>query len=94
MIQLMCSCTGCERKVHAAEQAVQISLQDFQQRIQRCVQRCQDKAQENLPASPSERDIRKAQDLLANCAADCAQEYERQMPKLQKTIVDRLKQIN
>lgn len=34
-----------------------------------------------------------AQDKLAECAADCAQEYERQIPKLQRDIVDRLKTI-
>jgi hypothetical protein len=45
----------------------------LQDRIQRCVQRCQDKAQEQLPSQPSPKDIEKAQALLANCAADCAQ---------------------
>ena len=44
-----------------------------QDRIQRCVQRCQDKAQEQLPSQPSPKDIEKAQALLGNCAADCAQ---------------------
>lgn len=37
------------------------------------MQRCQDKAQEGLPASPSPKEIEKAQSLLAGCAADCAQ---------------------
>ena len=63
-----------------------------QDRIQRCVQRCQDKAQEQLPSQPSPKDIEKAQALLANCAADCAVEYEKQVPKLQKDVVQRLAQ--
>lgn len=50
----------------------------MQDRIQRCVQRCQDKAQEQLPSQPSPKDIEKAQALLANCAADCAQVSDRE----------------
>lgn len=46
------------------------SLQD---RLQRCAQRCQDKAQEGLSATPSQKEIDKAQKGLANCLADCAQ---------------------
>jgi len=76
-----------------AEQTVQVSLRDFQDRLQRCVQRCQDKAQELLPPKPSDKDVAKAQGVLANCAADCAQEYERQVPKLQANIIERLKQL-
>ncbi len=76
-----------------AEQAVQVSMTDFQNRLQRGIQRCQDKAQEMLSANPSEKEINKAQDFLANCAADCAVEYEKQIPKLQTTIADRLKQM-
>ena len=37
------------------------------------MQRCQDRAQETLSASPSPKEIEKAQSLLAKCAADCAQ---------------------
>lgn len=33
------------------------------------------------------------QDKLANCAADCAQEYEKKIPKLQQDIAERLKTI-
>lgn len=77
-----------------AEQTVQVSLTDFQNRLQRGIQRCQDKAQEMLTsANPSDKEMQKAQDYLANCAADCAQDYEKQIPKLQSQIVDRLKQI-
>ena len=68
-------------------------MRDVQERLQRCVQRCQDKAQELLPAAPSEKDVAKAQGKLAACAADCAQEYELQVPKLQAIIVGRIKQI-
>lgn len=89
----LCSCAGCEQAVRVAEQAVQVSLNDFQSRLQRGIQRCQDRAQEMLPATPSDKDVAKAQDFLANCAADCAQEYERQIPKLQAQIADRLKQV-
>ena len=76
-----------------AEQAVQVSMTDFQNRLQRGIQRCQDKAQEMLSANPSEKEINKAQDFLANCAADCAVEYEKQIPKLKDTIAERLKQL-
>lgn len=86
-------CAGCEQTVRVAEQAVQVSLNDFQSRLQRGIQRCQDRAQEMLPASPSDKDVAKAQDFMANCAADCAQEYERQIPKLQAQIADRLRQV-
>ena len=57
------------------------------------MQRCQDKAQETLSAAPSAKDIEKAQGMLASCAADCAQEYERQVPKLQKDIQQRISQL-
>jgi len=49
------------------------SLSCLQDRLQRCVQRCQDKAQEMLSAQPSQKEIEKAQNVLASCAADCAQ---------------------
>lgn len=98
---------------------VNATLRDFQDRLQRCVQRCQDRAQEKLPASPSDKEIEKAQvggrrvgahagacgcsallccwllqytlwrscrppcvraqKMLGDCAADCAQEYEKQV---------------
>lgn len=88
---LLCSCQNCERKVQIAEKTVQISMNDFQERLQRCIQRCQDSAQESLPVNPSDKDVAKAQDKLANCAAACAQEYEKQIPKLQASIIDKLK---
>eukprot|EP00887_Chlorella_sp_A99_P007707 scaffold20.g7707.t1 len=69
---------ACERKVQVANNLVNSMMHDFQQRVQRCVQRCQDKAQEALPAQPSEKEIAKAQLALAECIADCAQEYEKQ----------------
>ena len=72
---------------------MQQNMQDFQSRLQRGIQRCQDKAQERLSANPSEKEITKAQDFLANCAADVAQDYEKQIPKLQATLADRLKQL-
>jgi hypothetical protein len=86
-------CQECERKVQIAEKTVQNSMNDFQERLQRCVQRCQDAAQESLPVSPSDKDITKAQEALANCAANCAEEYEKQIPKLQATLVDKLRQV-
>lgn len=85
-------CQNCERKVQIAEKTVQVSMNEFQERLQRCVQRCQDSAQESLPVSPSDKDVAKAQTKLAECAANCAQEYERQIPKLQSSIIERLRQ--
>ncbi len=86
-------CQECERRVQIAEKTVQVSMNDFQERLQRCVQRCQDAAQESLPVNPSDKDVTKAQDALANCAANCAQEYEKQIPKLQQTLADKLRQV-
>lgn len=83
-------CHQCERRVQIAEKIVQVSMNDFQERLQRCVKRCQDAAQESLPVTPSDSDIVKAQDSLANCAANCAQEYEKQIPKLQSSIIEKL----
>ena len=54
------------------------------------MQRCQDKAQEGLSLEPTEKEIEKAQSKLAECAADCAQEYAKQVPKMQKDIVAQL----
>ena len=34
-----------------------------------------------------------AQEMLESCAGNCAAEYERQIPKLKKTIVDSLKNV-
>ena len=84
-------CNDCERRVQIAEKIVQVSMNDFQERLQRCVKRCQDAAQESLPVNPSDSDIVKAQDSLAHCAANCAQEYEKQIPKLQSSIIEKLK---
>ncbi|GAB4819062.1 hypothetical protein N2152v2_006108 [Parachlorella kessleri] len=87
-------CVGnCERKVAIAQQVCNVTMQDFQGRLQRCMQRCQDQVQDSLPSSPSEKDIAKAQDKLANCFADCAEEYTRQIPRLERDITDRLKTI-
>jgi hypothetical protein len=83
-------CHDCERRVQIAEKIVQVSMNDFQERLQRCVKRCQDAAQESLPVNPSDSDIVKAQDSLAHCAANCAQEYEKQIPKLQSSIIEKL----
>ena len=83
-------CHDCERRVQIAEKIVQVSMNDFQERLQRCVKRCQDAAQESLPVNPSDSDIVKAQDSMAHCAANCAQEYEKQIPKLQSSIIEKL----
>ena len=89
--ELQVCCQNAERAVRGAEQAVQVAMADFQERLQRCVGRCQDKAQEGLPPAPSERDVARAQEGLAACAADCAVEYERLVPKLQADIAERVK---
>lgn len=88
-----CSCNQAEQKVRIAEQAVQAAMNEFNSKLQRCIQRCQDKAQDSLPVQPSEKDVAKAQEKLAACAADCAQEHEKQVPKLQAGIVHQMKQL-
>lgn len=124
--QLQQCCQQCERKVVSAQQTINATLRDFQDRLGRCVQRCQDVAQEGLSPSSSDKDVAKAQvrrmrsvvlfflglkthlsstyshncfpshiqDKLANCAANCAEEYERQIPKVQKDLTALLKRIN
>jgi hypothetical protein len=72
---------------------VQLQLNEFQSRLQRCIQRCQDVAQESLPNQPKDSDVSKAQEKLADCAADCACSSERLIPKLQRGIADRLTSI-
>ncbi|EFN54999.1 hypothetical protein CHLNCDRAFT_134813 [Chlorella variabilis] len=86
-------CGDCEQRVVVANQIINTSIREFQDRLQRCVQRCQDKAQEQLSATPSQKEVEKAQKLLSTCAADCAQEYEKQVPKLHKDITARLQQL-
>ncbi|PSC72301.1 ATP synthase subunit mitochondrial [Micractinium conductrix] len=86
-------CGGCEQKVMVAQQVINAELRAFQERLQRCVQRCQDKAQEQLSATPSEKEIAAAQGSLAECAANCAGEYQKQVPKVSKDLISRLQQI-
>ncbi|PRW57344.1 hypothetical protein C2E21_4029 [Chlorella sorokiniana] len=87
-------CTAsCEQRVQVVNSVINASMKEFQDRLQRCAQRCQDKAQEGLSATPSQKEIDKAQKGLANCLADCAQEYERQVPKLKTDIEARIKQL-
>lgn len=50
----------CERSVHAAQNAANQHVGQFQQRLQRCTVRCQDEAQEALPTSPSEAQMQTA----------------------------------
>ena len=92
--ELQQCCASCETLVRTAEQAVQVSMADFQNRLQRGIQRCQDKAQEMLSASPSQKEVDKAQEFMANCAADVAQDYQKQIPKLQTQIIETLKKLS
>ncbi|KAK2079220.1 hypothetical protein QBZ16_002911 [Prototheca wickerhamii] len=92
-VQLQQCVQRCEQSIQARHAVIQATMGDFQNRLQRCVGRCQDAAQESLPASPGDKDIRKAQEMLESCAGNCAAEYERQIPKLKKTIVDSLKNV-
>lgn len=54
------SIQDCEHSVHAAQNAANQHVQQFQQRLQRCTVRCQDEAQETLPSSPSDAQLQKA----------------------------------
>lgn len=42
---------------------------------------------------PLEHSFASTQEMLESCAGNCAAEYERQIPKLKKTIVDSLKNV-
>ncbi|KAK9809831.1 hypothetical protein WJX72_000021 [[Myrmecia] bisecta] len=85
-------CEACSTSVRVAEQVVNRSLATFQERLQRCAQRCSDVAQESMPTKPSDKDIAKAQGRAAECLADCAQQYEQQVPKLGQDIRAQLQQ--
>ncbi|EIE26502.1 hypothetical protein COCSUDRAFT_52353 [Coccomyxa subellipsoidea C-169] len=67
---------NCQQRAQAAKTFIESKMQEFQARMQRCMERCQDLAQESVPPNPTEKDIFKAQDKLANCLAGCAEEYE------------------
>lgn len=65
--QLQQCCQQCERKVVSAQQTINATLRDFQDRLGRCVQRCQDVAQEGLSPSSSDKDVAKAQVRMRRC---------------------------
>ena len=71
-----------------AEQKVKVHFEEFQLRYQRCIQRCQDVAVENLSPSSSERDRASAEASLQKCAITCCSNYEKQIPQLQKIILN------
>ena len=48
-------------------------------------------AQETLSASPTDREVAKAQGRLADCVGDCATEYSKQLPKLKTDILAQIK---
>ncbi|BDA40906.1 probable protein FAM136A [Coccomyxa sp. Obi] len=81
---------NCQQRAQAAKEFIENRMQDFQARMQRCMQRCQDLAQESLPPNPTEKDIFKAQDKLANCLANCAVEYEGKLDAFKVDIASQL----
>ncbi|KAL3138190.1 hypothetical protein ABBQ38_005414 [Trebouxia sp. C0009 RCD-2024] len=83
-------CDRCQAPTTAAQNFVNQALQDFSNRLQRCTVRCQDQIQEKLPQSPSEDQIQQAQGALSSCFADCAEEYEAQVPKLRQQTLQQL----
>jgi len=78
----------CSRPLMEAEQKVKVHFEEFQLRYQRCIQRCQDVAVENLSPSSSERDRARAEASLQKCAITCCSNYEKQIPQLQKNILN------
>ena len=79
---------NCSRPLMETEQKVKVQFEEFQLRHQRCIQRCQDVAVENLSPSSSERDQARAGATLRKCAIDCCASYEKQVPQLQKNIMN------
>ena len=51
------------------------------------VERCQDVAVEGLSPSSSARDQERAGEKLRKCAIDCCTCYQKQIPQLQKNIM-------
>jgi len=81
----------CARPMVETEQKVQMLFEDFQMRHQRCIQRCRDLAVENISGNQqyvSEKDQAKAEGILRKCAIDCCGNYEKQIPQLQKSILN------
>ncbi|DBA95951.1 hypothetical protein WJX77_010362 [Trebouxia sp. C0004] len=89
---LQSCCDRCQAPTTAAQDYVNQVLQDFSARLQRCTVRCQDQAQEKLPPQPSPEQIAQAQSNLSSCFAECAEEYERQVPKLRQQTLQQLRQ--
>ncbi|KAK9841274.1 hypothetical protein WJX74_002993 [Apatococcus lobatus] len=87
-------CNRCQGQVTAAEQLVNQQMAQFQERLQRCARRCQDTVQEKLDPSPSQQQIGALQMELANCMADCAGTYEKQIPKLERDLMQSLQRTN
>mmetsp|Transcript_6672 Transcript_6672/g.19210 ORF Transcript_6672/g.19210 Transcript_6672/m.19210 type:complete len:144 (+) Transcript_6672:116-547(+) len=83
----------CQQPVVVAQQMVSEQLQQFQTRLQRCAQRCQDLAQESLPASPSQKDVSKAEAQMESCINDCSDHSLRQIPKMQQEAIKALKHL-
>ncbi|QDZ22236.1 DUF842 domain-containing protein [Chloropicon primus] len=80
--------SACAQPLMETEQRVKVQFEEFQLRHQRCIQRCQDVAVENLTPSSSERDRERAGEKLRKCAIECCTSYEKQIPQLQKNIMN------
>lgn len=85
-------CARCQAPTEAAQTYVNQVLQNFSARLQRCTVRCQDQAQERLPSGANQAQMAKAQTELSSCFANCAEEYERQVPKLRQQTLQQLQQ--
>lgn len=49
--------------------------------------------QEDLPSNPQPKDISRAEGQLENCIADCAETYQKQIPKMRETTEQQLKNL-
>ena len=81
----------CGRRVETMQAVIGQHLNEFQERLSRCLMRCQDRAKESLPVSPNERQVAKAQEVVAACSSACAVDYERKLPKLKQDVEAHIK---
>ena len=78
---------SCASPLMEKEQKMKVAFEEFQLRHSRCIQRCQDVAVEGLSPSSSARDQDRAGEKLRKCAIDCCTSYQKQIPQLQKNIM-------
>ena len=83
----------CNQVVDAFQQAIQAEMNQIQTYVARGVGQCNDAARASLPASPSERNISRAQQDAEKCAKKCLASAEAMVPKAEKRLLEHAKKL-